>query len=96
MKTWAFAVAALLLSAGSSAAQNAPRPTPVLPCDTNAITGSRFLPPRVIATRSGSTAETEQRPTVISLSTANGATRYFVAETPVPLTRLGRLRPKRG
>jgi biopolymer transport protein ExbD len=89
MKIWPLAVAALFLSATSSAAQTAPPPTRVLPCDANAITGSRSAPVRVIAARNGASVATEQRHTSISLSSSNGATRYFVAEREVTLAQLG-------
>jgi biopolymer transport protein ExbD len=85
-----WALAALFLSATSSAAQITPPPTPVLPCDANAITGSRSAPARVIATRNSDSAATEQRLTSISLSSSNGATRYFVEEREVTLAQLGR------
>jgi biopolymer transport protein ExbD len=89
MRTWALAVAALLLIAVPSAAQNSPPPTPILPCDSNAITGSRSVPPQTIPTASGNTAGTERRQTSISLSLENGATHYFVADREVPLALLG-------
>lgn len=89
MKSWALALVALFLSAVPSVAQNAPPPTPILPCDSNAISGSRNLPPRSIAMRSSAPAATEQRLTSVSLSSVNGTTHYFLAETEVPLARLG-------
>jgi biopolymer transport protein ExbD len=89
MKTQTLAFAALLLSATSSAAQTSPPPTPVLPCDSNAIMGSRFAPPLSIATRSTTTEATDQRQTTISLSTDVDVTRYFVDGAMVRLSRLG-------
>ncbi len=88
-KSGALAIAAIFLSTTTSAAQTAPPPTPVLPCDGNSIMGSRSTPPRVTVTRTGSAETTEQRHTSLSLTFVNGVTRYFVDGVEVPLARLG-------
>lgn len=88
MKSATLALATVFLTTASAAAQTAPPWTPVVPCDANAITSSRFVPSRIAAPRSGVTTETEQRQTSISLSAADGIPRYFVANRDVPLAQL--------
>ena len=87
LKCCSSAIAALLLTATISAAQTPP-PTPVLPCDSNAIMGSRSPPARSFATLTGATRATA-RQTSVSLSSTNGVTHYFVDGAQVQLAQLG-------
>jgi biopolymer transport protein ExbD len=60
----------------------------VIPCDSNAIMGSRSAPVRSFATRTEAITGTA-RQTSVSLSSANGVTHYFVDGAEVPLEQLG-------
>lgn len=89
MKICGAALAALILSAASSEAQQpSPPPTPVLPCDSNSVTGARFVRPLLMPTRTN-TPSTDVLRTSISLSNENGAMHYFVGDTETPLEGLG-------
>lgn len=89
MKTLALSFAALLLFTATSEAQISAPPTPVVPCDSNAILGSRNAPAFTIATHNDSSSS-EPRQTTISISYEYGTARYFVSGSEVLFPQLGR------
>lgn len=89
MKAWGMALAALMLSTTSAEAQQvSPPPTPVLLCDSNAVTGARSVRPLLTPTLTNARSA-DTRPTSISLSNDGGAMRYFVGDAETPLEGLG-------